>query len=229
MHFQNIQISGSDGEFGASLHLPATVPAPVVVLAHEIFGVNAFMEHTAQWLASAGFVVVCPDLFWRQGVGIALNPADEHDMKKALTLWKSFDMHKGVADLHASIDHVASQPFCNGKVSLIGYCLGGALAVLMAGRPSVHKSVGYYGVGLEEMAGPVAAVSRPLMMHMPGNDHLVSTAARQAITASMAKNDNIDLIWYEGQGHAFARRGGNNYSAVAAELANERTLRFLQD
>ena len=224
-----LHIPVGGGSFGASLRLPAGAAAPVVVLAHEIFGINEFMKYTANWLAAAGFAVLCPDLFWRQEAGVSLQPGNERDMQKAMALWKGFDMQLGIADLNATAAFAMQQPWCNGRVSLVGYCLGGSLAVQMASQPRIHKSVGYYGVGLEDMTEQVAAVSTPLMMHMPARDHLVSEDACRKITASMARNEQITLHWYENEGHAFARWGGANYSAAAAALANERTLRFLQN
>ncbi len=62
-------ISSFDGgEFEAYLALP---PGGTVLL-QEIFGVNQVMRGIADWYAERGFVVICPDLFWRQEPGVQL-------------------------------------------------------------------------------------------------------------------------------------------------------------
>src|SRR3546814_12185250 len=65
-----VTIKGRDGSFKAYLALPRTTPAAGVVVAQEIFGVNQVMRDTCDWLAGAGFVAICPDLFWRIEPGI---------------------------------------------------------------------------------------------------------------------------------------------------------------
>ena len=58
------------GEFDAYLALPSNQRGHGIVLLQEIFGVNQDMRSIADWYAARGFVVLCPDLFWRQEPGI---------------------------------------------------------------------------------------------------------------------------------------------------------------
>jgi len=64
-----ITIEGRDGAFGAYIARPKTLPAPAVVVLHEVFGVNADIRKTCDELAEQGFIAVAPDLFWRQEPG----------------------------------------------------------------------------------------------------------------------------------------------------------------
>src|ERR1700675_4612624 len=68
-----ITIEGRDGAFGAYIARPKTLPAPAVVVLHEVFGVNADIRKTCDELAEQGFIGVAPDLFWRQEPGLDLN------------------------------------------------------------------------------------------------------------------------------------------------------------
>jgi carboxymethylenebutenolidase len=43
---------------------------PAVVVWHEVFGVNTDMHRTCDELATNGFIVVCPELFWSQEPGL---------------------------------------------------------------------------------------------------------------------------------------------------------------
>src|SRR5271168_1361969 len=61
-----IVIASPDGTFGAYIARPKALPAPSVVVLHEVFGVNADIRKTCDELAEQGFIAVAPDLFWRQ-------------------------------------------------------------------------------------------------------------------------------------------------------------------
>ena len=78
MQSQRISINAKDGgKFGAYLSLPPTGKGPGIVLIQEIFGVNQHIREVADQYASDGFVVLAPDVFWRQepGVDIAYDDA----------------------------------------------------------------------------------------------------------------------------------------------------------
>ena len=66
------------------------------------------------------------------------------------------------------------------------------------------------------------------MLHIAGADELCSREAHDSIVDTLAPIDCVTLHEYEGAGHAFALKGGHNYRADAAALANERSLAFLR-
>jgi carboxymethylenebutenolidase len=68
-----VTIEGRDGTFGAYIARPKALPAPAVVVLHEVFGVNADIRKTCDELDERGFVAVAPDLFWRQEPGVDLS------------------------------------------------------------------------------------------------------------------------------------------------------------
>ena len=86
-------IDGS-GSFRAYLATPASGKGPGIVLAQEIFGVNATMRQVADYYAEEGYVVLAPDLFWRQQPEVELGYAPD-DWQKAFSLYKGFDEDKG--------------------------------------------------------------------------------------------------------------------------------------
>ncbi|RMD62089.1 MAG: dienelactone hydrolase family protein [Alphaproteobacteria bacterium] len=224
----DITIQGPDGSFGAYLALPATTPAPGVVVAQEIFGVNQVMRDICDWLAGAGFVACCPDLFWRIEPGIQLTDKTEAEWQRAFELFNAFDVDKGVVDLQATLGHLRGHEACTGKVGDVGYCLGGKMAFLMATRTDADCSVSYYGVGLDALVGEAGNITRPLLLHIAANDRFVPPEAQEKIKTALAGNPNVTIHVYEGQDHAFARVGGEHYDEAAANLANARTLDFLK-
>src|SRR5262245_50703243 len=141
------------GEFDAYLMLPASGSGPGIVLLQEIFGVNQVMRSIVDWYAQRGFVVICPDLFWRQERGVQLTDQTDAEWKRAFELYQGLDEAKAVEDAGAALAYLRGHPACAGKVGAVGFCLGGKLAYLLAVRhPLGHVadcSIGCYGVGIE--------------------------------------------------------------------------------
>lgn len=125
MSGERMTIHTPDGAFGAYVARPTADKAPAVVVIQEIFGVNAVMRGVADWLASAGFLAVCPDLFWRIEPGIDITDQSDAEWKKAFELYNAFDVDAGVKDIAATIDAIRQDPRCTGKVGAVGFCLGG--------------------------------------------------------------------------------------------------------
>src|SRR5277367_2057311 len=82
-----IVIESPDGAFGAYISRPATLPAPVVVVLQELFGVNADIRATCDELAKQGFIAIAPDLFWRQEPDVDLDVRSEADWQHGLRLY----------------------------------------------------------------------------------------------------------------------------------------------
>ncbi len=229
-----ITIRSSEGqEFVAYLALPSTPSGPAggegpgLVLLQEIFGVNRDMRAVADWYAARGFVVACPDLFWRQEPGVQLTDQSDEEFQRALKLYQGLDEAKAVADAAATLAFLREHPACTGKVGTVGFCLGGKLAYLLATRSDPDCSVGYYGVGIESALAEAPRISCPTMLHIAGDDQYCPPSAQEQIHQALDTHPLTTLHVYEGQDHAFARVGGPHLDAQAAELAQLRTLEFL--
>ncbi|MGH9767416.1 MAG: dienelactone hydrolase family protein [Blastocatellia bacterium] len=214
------------GEFDAYLALPSGNSGPGIVLLQEIFGVNRDMRSIADWYAQRGFVVICPDLFWRQERGVQLTDQTDAEWKRAFELYQGLDEAKAVDDAACALAFLRNHPACTGKVGAVGFCLGGNLAYLLAVRHHPDCSVGYYGVSIENALDEVRNLSNPLMLHIARKDQYCSPEARAKIHAALDSNPLVTLHDYADQDHAFARVGGAHFDAASAELANLRTLEF---
>ncbi len=214
------------GEFEAYLGLPAGGRGPGIVLLQEIFGVNRELRAIADWYAQRGFVVICPDLFWRQQRGVELTDQTEAEWARAFELYQGLDEAQAVADAGATLEFLRQHPACNGRAGATGYCLGGKLAYLLATRHQPDCSIGYYGVGIEHALAEIENLQHPLMLHLAQQDQYCPPAAQARIHAALDHHPLVTIHDYPGQDHAFARAGGAHYNAQAAELANLRTLAF---
>jgi carboxymethylenebutenolidase len=222
-----IVVESPAGTFHAYISRPAGLPAPVVVVLQELFGVNADIRATCSELAVQGFIAIAPDLFWRQKPGVDLDVTSEADWQHGLRLYTAFDRDAGARDVMETVRTAVELEESTRKIALQGYCLGALMAFITAARYDVDAAVAYHGGDTEKYLGEVGGLNAPLLMHLGEEDEFISKAAQAEIKAALAKKPNATVYSYPGQRHAFSRHNGLHYNAAAAALANRRTSEFL--
>lgn len=221
-----LKVKVSDGEFDAYV-FPAGEAAPVVVLIQEVFGVNDGMREVAAELVAEGFTVVAPDLFWRVERGLQLSSHDPAQTQRAFGIYGGLDFEQTAADVIATIE-AARGLSGNGKVGVMGFCLGGLMTFLAAARSNVDAAVEYYGGGTQNYVSEAATIRAPTLIHLAGADEYVPADAQAAIRHATKGNPHVEVIVYPGRDHAFARPHGHHYHAEDAAAANERTYTFFR-
>src|SRR5260370_38463454 len=83
-----ITIERRDGAFSAYIARPKTLPAPAVVVLHQVFGVNADISKTCDELAEQGLVALDPHLFRRQEQGVVHSLTSERDCQGDLRYYQ---------------------------------------------------------------------------------------------------------------------------------------------
>ena len=224
----HITVKGNGGAFAAYIARPRTSPVPAVIVLQELFGVNADIRKHCDELAEQGYLAVAPDLYWRQEPGVDLTVTSQADWDRGLRLYEAYDRDAGVKDIKDTIDAVRNLPECNGKVALLGYCLGALMVFMTAVRnEGIDAAVWYHGADTDKSVGEVDGLHAPILMHLAEEDEFISKAAQAAIRAAVAKKPNASVYSYPGQCHAFSRHNGKHYNAASAHLANGRTSEFL--
>ena len=225
---ERITIDSPDGSFGAYVAKPATTPAPAVVVVQEIFGINADLRETCDQLAEQGFIAICPDLFWRIQPGVELTDQSQEEWQQAMAFYKAFDIEKGVEDIGAALETARGYAGANGKVGVMGFCLGGLMTFLTAARKEPDAAAAYYGGGTDQRASEFKSVSCPMILHLGEADEYIPPPAREKIAKAAEAHANVTVYTYAGQNHAFARHRGTHYDAASAKLANQRTYDFFK-
>ena len=216
----DIATLSGDGGFTAYRADPGGAPSATIIVIQEIFGVNAGIRRKCDRLAAQGYLALAPDLFWRLEPGVELDPDVPEEMQRAFGLMNRFDQDAGVRDIEATIRAARGLPGGNGKVGAVGYCLGGRLAFMAASRTDIDATVGYYGVGIDNLLGEKHAIARPVLLHIPQDDHFVDKAAQDAMHAGLDDHPKVTLHDYPGEDHGFATETGARRSAKSADLAD---------
>ncbi|MDE2434642.1 MAG: dienelactone hydrolase family protein [Sphingomonadales bacterium] len=227
---ETVQIPSLDGgeTIPAFMARPSGAAKAAVIVIPEIFGINPGIRARCERWAAAGFLAIAPDIFWRFAPGVELDPDVPEQFQQALGYFGQYDPNAGVYDIEATIKWLrATQGIA--KVGCAGYCLGGRLAYMVAARTDIDASVGYYGVMIDTMLNEAHAIARPLMLHIPTADHFVGPDAQAAIHAELGKNPRVTLYDYQGLDHGFATESGNRRNEAGAEIADGRTMAFLDE
>lgn len=214
-----------DGMIPAYVARPAGTPRGAIIVQQEIFGVDAGIRKKADGWAARGYLAVAPDSFWRQQPGVELDADKPEEFQQAIGFMMKHDFDLGIRDIEAVIHWIRREEHVP-KVGLVGYCMGGRVAYMVAARTDIDASVGYYGVMIDQMLNEKHAIARPLMLHIPTADGFVPPEAQQAMHEGLDDHPRVTLHDYAGLDHGFAAEIGSRRNEAGAELADSRTQAF---
>lgn len=210
----DIGLTASDGHRLAAYHADPPAPRGGVVVLQEAFGVNAHIRSVCDAYAAHGYAAIAPALYDRQQRGASFG-YDPDAMRAALALRRSLDYADALRDIAAAVSTLRVQ----GRVGVVGYCVGGSAAWLAAGRLAVDAAACYYpsdiGKQLDEQP------RCPVIMHFAERDHIIPM---QKVDAFRAAHPEVPVHVYPAE-HGFdcLQRPATHHAASAA-LAFERTL-----
>ncbi len=196
---------------------------PGVVVIQEWWGLVPHITELCDRFAGAGFVALAPDLYH----GESTTEPDEAG-KKMMAL----RLDDAAKDLSGAVDVVAERGSGSG-VGVVGFCMGGGLALVLAGkRPDAVKAVVPFYGGIAWEAGPdYSAIHGGVMFQVADHDDWVTPAVAEEMAHAIEAggNDVVVVHVYEGTEHAFFNDTRPEvYDAEAAALAWERTIAFLR-
>ncbi len=232
---QTVSLATSAGPMQCQLFLPkGDGPRGAVIVVPEVFGLMPAILETGEWLARAGYLALCIEIFHRTAPAGFVS--EKHDFAAVGPHFKPL-MNDGLAeDLAAARDFLAKQPRSNGKVGVLGYCVGGFAAYLGACRTKLAASVAYYGGGIVNARPQMTAlapllaetVTCPVLAHFGADDASIPASDREAIDARLTQLGVAhEFITYAGAGHAFGNYERPSFNPIATAQAWAKTLAFL--
>lgn len=218
-----IKYPGATGEVRAYLVRPkGDEKLPGVVVIHENRGLVPHIEDVTRRVALEGFLAIGPD---------ALTPlgGTPEDPDKAPPLIQKLDSKSTIENYVAAVRYLKTHPLSTGKIGVVGFCWGGAMANQVAvNSPDVIAVVPYYG--RQPASEDVPKIKASLLLHYAGLDEGINKGI-SAYEADLKKASiNYKMYMYEGAQHAFNNdTNPARYNKEAAQLACQRTISFLKE
>jgi carboxymethylenebutenolidase len=140
------------------------------------------------------------------------------------------DTHKAVDEIHAAVEYLRKHGRGNGKVGIVGFCMGGALTFASACQlgDEISAAVPFYGVPPPEKVD-YDKVTAPILAHFAKRDEWAAPSHAEKIKKKLdARSHPMELHVYEAD-HAFVNDTRPDvYNSTAAKLAWERTVEFFK-
>jgi carboxymethylenebutenolidase len=191
---------------------------PGVLVIHENRGLNPYIEDVARRLGTANFLAFAPD-------GLTSVGGYPGDDEKGVEFFGKVDENKMFEDFVASATWLKSRPECTGKIGVVGFCFGGAVANKLAVRlPDLAAAVPFYG--RQPSAADAAKIKAPLLLHYASLDTRITEGWPAYEAALKANHVTYAAYIYEGANHGFHNDTTPRYDDTAAKLAWQRTLDF---
>jgi carboxymethylenebutenolidase len=206
---------------------PASRQGPGLVLLQEIFGVTDYLRKRARDLATAGYVVVVPQLYWRLGSDVELPENTPEGLQEAFGYMQRLDEPQAIDDAAAALEHLRTLPETGGRVGVVGFCMGGRLAYLVAASAEPDVLVSYYGSGIANQLDLAAQIKAPAVFHFGEADAYLPVEEANRIGAAFADHPGTEVHLHAGAGHAFDNPSPMFHHQAASAEAWPQTIAFL--
>jgi carboxymethylenebutenolidase len=206
-------------KLGAYRADPAGASKGGVVVVQEIFGVNHHIRSVCDRLAALGYTAVAPAVFDRFVRDFECGYSPD-EIAKARGYLTNIDWAAMVRDTAAAADLLRP----GGKVSVIGFCMGGTMAYLAATQlDGLSACVCFYGGQIVKHADVKPRC--PTQMHFGDQD--ASIPMSDVATIKQKRGADCEIYVYAGAQHGFACDERGSFNAEAAAIAWARAIRFL--
>ncbi|MHC6222123.1 dienelactone hydrolase family protein [Arthrobacter sp. MMS24-S77] len=195
----HVDLSTESAAAGGSLTLQGYLaepdgegPFPGVVLIHEAFGLDDMMRSHADRLAAAGYLTLAVDLYSDGGARRCLVAT----MRSLMS-----GTGRAFTDLSTARSWLRNDARCTGKVGVIGFCMGGAFALLAAHDDFDAASVNYGQLPRDLEQALEGAC--PVVANYGGQDRTLRGASAKLETALTNLGIEHDVKEFPTAGHAF--------------------------
>ena len=205
--------SAAEREINAFVVFPEVKKkVPAVIAIHEINGLTDWVQRLTDQVAEAGYVAIAPDLLSGMGPGGGGTSAftDRNAVGQAI---RDLPPDQITADLNAVGAYVTKLPAANGKVSVGGFCWGGAQTFrYVTNNPDMKAGFVFYGTPPMTKQQTIdkdalGRIKAPVYGFYAGNDARINATLPATVEAMKELKKTYEPVTYEGAGHGFMRAG----------------------
>jgi carboxymethylenebutenolidase len=231
MSGEMVDVQTKDGVADAYLAKPDTDgDYPGVLLVVDAFGLRDQIKLMADRIASRGFVVLAPNLFYRTGRAPAFDLPDmttpegrEQMMTTVMPLIVALTNELMISDADAYLGLL--EEVAHGPVAITGYCMGGRIGwAITAAYPERVAALGAFHTGrlvtADESSPHLSASSINAELYLGFADNDASATPEDIATlegALQAAGVRYRSEIYEGASHGYTMNDTNVYDETAAE------------
>jgi carboxymethylenebutenolidase len=196
MDANRVSFPVNGGETQAYLAVPEGGSGSGVIVIQEWWGLVPHIEDVCNRFAEAGFTALAPDLYH----GKSTTSPDE-----AGKLMMAINIAETEKDLAGAVQFLgAHEASTGGKVGVVGFCMGGQLALYAASKnPTIGACVNYYGVH-PEVHPDFPNIKAPVLGFFAEKDGFVNPQVVKALEEELvAAGVSVEFHTYPGTDHAF--------------------------
>lgn len=231
MQTQREQIIVDDSKMTLFIARPESDrPLPAVIVIQHQNGVDRFTEEMTERTAEAGYFAVSPDLYHRDGPDCKDDGPTRRGRVRDVNIIK---------DIGATVNYLKANKAVDGRrMAIIGFCMGGRVAYLMAaaGKDFTAAITWYGGSCFRKWGeGPTpfertAEIGCPIQGHFGESDQNPSLEDMAKLDAELTKYGKPhEFFSYKDTGHAFMdRHHADRYVAESDRASWQRGLEFLR-
>lgn len=231
MHVKEVSITTPEGEMPTWIYHPANDgPSPVVLYLMDAPSIRPALHEMASRLATAGYYVMLPYLFYRGGP-FRVFGAEDADMHERRDLMTQLNPTNILGDCQALLDTADADPAAgDGKVGAVGFCMSGGLVIsaarAMPDRFAAVASIHGAWMVREGEDSPhigLDAVNAEVYLGWADNDATAPPEEVPVFEAALKEAGvSYTLDFLTEAVHGYAPPGGANYNREASELHWER-------
>src|SRR5215469_5755059 len=240
---EKVNIKTSDGVCDTYVYPgPGNAPASAVIFYMDGLGIRPEMRAMAERLASNGYFVLLPNMYYRAGeqppFNVATALSDPAQQKRLMELVQTVTNAGTVKDTTSFLDFLSHDARVKGtKVGCVGYCMGGPLTLTAAGTFP------------DRIAAAASIHGANVATDRPDSPHLLAGKMRGKVYVGVAETDpwlqpgetdrlkaaletagtNYTLEIYPRVEHGFATSGNPRYDRDASERHWERILALFHE
>jgi carboxymethylenebutenolidase len=224
---ETVEFASNGARANGYLAMPESGSGPGLLVLQEWWGVNAQIKGVADRMAAEGFVALVPDLYHGE-------VAEHTEMDKAGELMNSLPPDRAARDMGGAVDYLLAHDATTGdKVGVIGFCMGGMLALLITALQGdkVGATTPFYGAPLGDSEPDWSNLTASVQGHFAENDDFFAPGPVKELEAKLkGMGKDVSFEVHPGTGHAFANEenGLGTYDEGAATSALTKAIAFLQ-
>ena len=218
-----VQFPFDGGNTGGYLATPKQGSGPGVIVIQEWWGLVDHIKDVCDRFAEEGFVALAPDMYH----GKTTKSPDE-----AGKLMMALQIDQAEKDLGGAVQYLlTSDSTASKKIGVIGFCMGGALALFAATKnQNIGACVVFYGIH-PNVKPDLPNLNAPVLGIFGEKDKSVPPEAVHELERKIKDvGKQVEMKIYPGADHAFFNDTRPEvYKAEAAADAWQRTIEFFRE